>query len=184
MSQDSPLRRAKLRQLFQIYDADGNGVLEQVDFLAVVERFATARGLDSESDAHRRLQELYLSVWDELQREADADGDGQVTLQEMRSYLDRVTHDPALFVQQVLTITELLFGVLDANSDGLITEKEYLEFASCLGFKADSEVFARLSPPQGMTEVTLRQRITEFYFSEQQDAPGNWLFGRLEEVQA
>lgn len=181
--EESQLRLAKIRQLFHVYDADRNGILEKTDFQAVVDRFARARNLDPGAEAYQSLQTTYLSVWSNLKREADEDGDGQVTFEEMHSYHDTITHDPLLFHQQVVSLTDSLFQLLDSDDDGQIVESEYLDFASCLGFEADSDLFRHLSPRGEMDKKTLRERLSEFYFSEQPESRGNWFFGRIEELE-
>ena len=98
----------------------------------------------------------------------------------MKFYHDLITHDPALFHTHVVGLTDFLFELLDSNSDGEISEAEYLEFASCLGFEADGELFTHLTSGQSFEKKLLRKRISEFYFSELVEAPGNWLFGRFE----
>lgn len=181
IGEDSPLKVAKIQRLFDVYDADQNGVLEKADFQSVVDNFARARQLPPESSQYQRLQSTYMNIWAGLQREADEDGDGQVTLEEMRYYHDLVIYDPSLFQKHVVGLTELLFELLDSNSDGTISESEYLEFARCLRFEADSGLFQHLTESRGFSKELLRQRISEFYYSELPDAPGNWLFGRLDQ---
>ena len=181
---NSSLRLAKVRHLFDIYDADGNGVLEKFDFQSIAENFARARGLKDGSESYQRLRDRYLQIWSHLQREADENGDGKISFEEMLSYHNLVTHDPSLFHAQVVSLTEHLFDVLDSDSDGTITRGEYFEFASCLSFQVNPEDYETITQGEVFTKKLLRQRLSEFYFSELPDAPGNRLFGHIPEVTA
>ncbi|HIB69200.1 MAG TPA: hypothetical protein EYO33_29965 [Phycisphaerales bacterium] len=175
----SSLRQAKVRHLFNIYDADGNGVLEKFDFQSIADNFARARGLESEADSYRRLRDGSLKVWSRLQQHADKNGDGKITLEEMLSYHNLITHDPALFQEQVVSLTEGIFQVLDSDSDGVITRGEYFEFASCLGFQALPEDYELITQGQEFTRELFQERLSEFFLSQRADSPGNRLFGKV-----
>lgn len=177
----SPLREAKLRHMFSVYDHDGNGLVERADYDATIANFASARQLTPGSMEYRRLEEAYLSVWHGLVREADADGDQGISFEEMLHYNERIIHDPQLFDEHVVALGDLLFELLDANGDGHVIEDEYVEFLRCLGVDGDQGAFTRLdlSGAGKLSKRDVRQRIQEFYFSDREDAPGNWLFGPL-----
>ena len=177
----SELKRAKLRRMFSVYDYDDNGFIERSDYEAVIANLAGARQLEPGSSTYEELKRSYLSVWEWLRREADTDHDGRVSFEEMLHYNERVTHDPRLFQEQVVALGDLLFELLDRDRDGHVTRQEYHEFATCLRFqpgeafsKLDVDGKGRLSKPE------VHRRIHEFYFSDLEDAPGNWLFGPLE----
>lgn len=40
----SEFQRTKLRSMFEAFDADGNGYLEEADFVALAERWGGCRG--------------------------------------------------------------------------------------------------------------------------------------------
>lgn len=176
----SPLKLAKARTLFSVYDNDGNGFIERADFEAVADNFVQIRSLTSDSEQSQRLRHLYLNIWEELQSVADEDGDGRVSFPEMLSYLDKLTHDPCLFHQQVVTLSELLFRLLDVDGDGSIAYSEYQEFAECLRFETSEENFSRLSQgAASLSAAQLSKRLQEFYYSENPSSAGNVLFGNL-----
>ena len=181
--EDTPLRLAKAKTLFSVYDYDDNGFIEKADFEAVAENFAKARELPTESEARQKIKELYLGIWAELENVADEDRDGRVSFSELLAYLDKLTHDPALFHQQVMVLSELLFELLDSDGDGSITFQEYSEFACCLRFETSLENFSQLSQKnESMTRVDFLRRLQEFYYSEDPDAQGNVFYGDLKEL--
>ncbi|MCA9797348.1 MAG: EF-hand domain-containing protein [Candidatus Eremiobacteraeota bacterium] len=174
----TPIRLAKARTLFSVYDHDRNGVLERADFEAVADNVARAR-----SAPHEEVRRLCLSIWNELQQVADEDGDGRVSFQELLAYLDLLTHDPLLFHQQVLTLSRLLFEILDSDHDGRITQAEYIEFAGCLRFSADRRTFLTLTEgADSLSAEQLQLRLQEFYYSDRPESPGNLFFGPLVEA--
>lgn len=173
------LQKAKMKRMFDVYDFDRNGFIERKDYLDVIKNLASLRQYAPGSPEHATLQSAYLTVWEALRTHADTNRDNRVSFEEMLTYNEALMADTDQFQQQVMGLGHLLFDILDVDEDGSISESDYLQFAKCLRFEASRESFARLAPQGQISKEEITERIREFYFSEDESAPGNWLFGEL-----
>ncbi|HXE71265.1 MAG TPA: EF-hand domain-containing protein [Candidatus Nitrosotenuis sp.] len=187
----TPLQRRKLSRKFALLDTDHDGRLRQGDLQRVQAYLASMRSLDAGSPEGTRLVELFSSYWKALERSCDRDWDGTVTLEEWLHY-----HDLALWREAEALATSshyhgtlegaagFLFELLDADGDGRITRQEYRQFLSACGLDAHeaAECFMRLDLDGDgyLSRDEMLTLVDEFYFSQNEDAPGNWLFGAHE----
>ncbi len=180
----SELLRKKYTHLFNILDADGNGVLEKEDNVAYAKRGAEIRGLGEDSPAYQTALEYSNARWEKLQAVADKNADGVVSLDE---YLHFVETDlqRAKEKGELSTIKEEwagVFDMLDIDGSGEITLEEYRIGMQMIGVEKSIDIeenFKRLDIDGDgvVSRAEAMQRIAEFYFGDDPDAPGNYLFG-------
>jgi Ca2+-binding EF-hand superfamily protein len=184
----SPFRKRKLEKKFHVFDANGNGYLEKADFDIIVEHLAAAAKVAPGSPYHRQLTERYAQYWDHLQRFADVNRDGHVTLEEWTDY-----HEAALEFEQELRnakvdgftrqVADLIFDTVDRDGDGSVTREDYGVF--CSGFQIGGaqcdEAFRHLdlNGDGRITRDEIEKAVDEFHFSDDPNAAGNWLYGPL-----
>ena len=175
------LQQAKLKKLFDVYDYDGNGFVEREDYLGVIKNLASLKEWAPGTPEYMALQNAYLSLWEGLKDHADTDFDGKVDFAEMSAYCLALMSDPDQFQDKIIGLGALLFELLDVDEDGVVSKSDYLQFARCLRFDPGEEAFAHLDVGNkgGLSKGAALARIEEFYLSQDEQAPGNWLFGKL-----
>ncbi|MEM1167940.1 MAG: hypothetical protein AAGJ08_02295 [Cyanobacteria bacterium P01_H01_bin.35] len=65
------LQTRKWTRLFQVYDANGNGVVEKDDFEAIFQNVAKARNLTQGTPQYEELHGKFMEDWEHLRKDAD-----------------------------------------------------------------------------------------------------------------
>ncbi len=181
-----PLQQRKLIRLFNIYDADNSGELNRFDF----EFLACKLGQGKPWSVLRDVKAKYLDFWMEIKEISDKNEDGRVSLDEWLEAHDQLISS-GKFDKIILDITEGFFELFDADKNGHITIDEYFDFAIAYNLFGDpyqaasfpyqkfEEAFNKLDLKQnGYIDLEqLRQLNRDFFYSDDPNSPGNWLFG-------
>jgi len=172
-------QQRKLEKMFELYDANKDGYIEAADYERVGEGFATGTGCAPGSPDFERLRATYLGFWEHLRQAADADQDGKVTREEFVA-----SYETLLAMRE--TIEQVSRGILqmtDRDGDGKISRGEYGANMQAYGLDAPAadEAFGHLDRDgDGFIDTDeLMQNVEEFFFGEDEAAPGNWLVGPL-----
>ncbi len=178
------MNATRLTRLFNVLDADGNGLLEAADFDRVATELTRSQALAEGSQAS--LGQRYRHLWETLAAACDANRDGRVTLQEWLAHHEALLDsDRRLRVEQpayrspIETTARFLFDVLDANQDGRISREEYRAFATAHGLSPDvaDQAFEKVAPHGFLRREELVDMVLEFYFADE-DCLGTWLFNK------
>jgi len=186
MTMSAPaLLDGKLAHAFKQLDVNQNGQIELDDLLELGNRVLTALKVAPESADGRALAAAYEQLWGALVREADTNHDGMLSPQEyvtaMRSaFFERHGGFDEAF-RPAATITVKL---ADADGDGAVTPRDFEILLSAFqATPADAELaFGHLDTDgDGTLSVDeLIEAARHFYAGDDPDAPGNWLFGRID----
>ena len=88
---------------------------------------------------------------------------------------------PENFEEAVLKIADAFMRIVDTNEDGSLNFDEYVRMYDGLGIDPahSSEAFKRLDRDgnNAISYEEFRAAIVEFYLSDDENAPGNWLLG-------
>jgi Ca2+-binding EF-hand superfamily protein len=181
----SQVQQEKARRMFQIYDADDDGVIELEDYLRWVNAVAARRGWDEDAAEYRQLRSNAVKRWITLQKYADDDTNERVTLAEYLYWVQRrleeadESGDYAAYEQWA---TEL-FHFFDRENDGRVSLEEYRAAVAEYGTDAESaeESFRRLDTSDDgyITRDEMIGVLTDFWVSDDPDAPANHAFGPL-----
>jgi len=176
----SDLQKRKLTSMFKAYDFDDDGFLVEADYQKVIDNLAEARGWKPDSPQYETLRDAYMGVWQGLRSHADANRDDRVSFDEMVAYNQGVMESRVRFEGEVLALGGLLFDLADMDGDGQIQPADMASFHRCLGEDIPSgDVFRRLDTNGDgrISKDEIVRHVSDFYYSSDPDAPGNWLFG-------
>jgi len=176
----TPLQKAKLANLFAMYDANHDGVIRREDFVQVFNAMMSSRNWTSDSEQYKKMQPQFMSRWDQMRKFADTNKDDEVTLDEYLAYWDDAGQRGA-FEQAARGITELAFQTIDANGDGMISMAELKSFQSTHGLDAGNAgaVYAKMGWPEShmMSKDEHLGLVRDFFESQDPQAAGNLFFG-------
>ncbi|NET03476.1 MAG: hypothetical protein F6K16_01800 [Symploca sp. SIO2B6] len=179
----SQLQKQKLPRLFAKYDADKNGFIEQADFERFLKTYSQFRGWTPDSPEYNSFQSKLTSRWNSMQKYADTNRDDKISLDEWLVYIDNVLNDQEAYEAQLHGIAAFAFSVFDINGDNQLSLEEYRQFykAGGLGENEANEIFRRLnlSDDDSISKEKYLELIDQFFRSEDPEAPGNFLFGKV-----
>jgi juvenile hormone diol kinase len=170
----------KWTHLFNIYDTDNSGVVTKEDFELKAQTIAKLLQIEQQSAAYNRLYTEVIADWEHLQKDADQDGDGQVTLEEWLAHgYTRITSSNMYETCQ--KEAKAVFELFDQNGDGLLSRQEYCTLIKAWGV-SDQEVEVAcskvgLGEDNTLTKEQLVQLLGQFHKSDDPDSPGNYMFG-------
>ena len=189
----SEVQKHKFTFQFHLLDVNGNGTLEEADFVRVAEMLSEEQGWPEDSSARQRLTQHYRQTWVLLQAACDANNDMKVTLKEWLDYLtDALSRDRkeresnAGYLSPIEGVARFIFNLFDTNSDGKVSKEEHRAFCNAVGLdqaQIDSS-FSKLDVDGDgfLPEEEVMDMVLEFYFSDDPQVSGNWLFGPVPEL--
>ena len=124
------VQKRKLKLAFESYDFDHNGVLDKPDLERAATQTSKIKDLEEGSTEENKVESVYTIGWDDLQKLADADNDGNITLEEWYVFFDGLISDRDKIEQFLKAAATKLIPNLDADGDGKITQQDYKEFIS------------------------------------------------------
>lgn len=176
--------------MFDLIDVDGNGVLEYEDFRMVVDTMSEERGWSS---THRRYVGLVAAnrrLWNMMARHIDADANGEITMAEWLTFhIQAFINDPQLKgtdpeLSVALRSTARFFcDMLDSDGNGKVTLEDYISFCEAYNVpeteaRQSFELFDQ-NKDGILQQHEVQALVTEFYLSDEPEAPGNVFFGML-----
>jgi Ca2+-binding EF-hand superfamily protein len=174
-------QKRKLNALFNLYDVNQDGFVEQADFEHIVQNLATIQGFQPGSSGYTRLSANHMAVWHNIQQLSGAPGSQRVTPEEFIAGHDRLLSVKDTFLATVGSFADSIIELSDRDGDRRLSQQEYV--ANLRSFNADeavaTEAFRRLDRNGDgyLTHDEISQAVEEFYYSEDPEAPGNWLIG-------
>lgn len=179
------LQQKKLTRYFRVYDIDDDGRVGPADFERVIENVRALHGLGAQSAGLAALRVGYSNRWDAIQAAADTDGDGGIDLQEWLAYWDEVLSDDARYEEEVAILKARFFEIFDTDEDGVIGPDEFCNFFSVYGLSAAlaRQIFMDLDVNGDgvVSHEELMGMVREFFRADDPQAPGNFLFGPLDD---
>ncbi|MFD7629565.1 EF-hand domain-containing protein [Streptomyces sp. NPDC059851] len=108
---------AAKRRIFAMLDADGDGVVSRAEYLARVDRAASALGRGADHPVVSAARRAHEVVWQDM----DADRDGRVTFEEYRTWAG---YDA--FERSCRPALGSLFDIADLDADGYVSRDEFV----------------------------------------------------------
>ncbi|MER6850116.1 EF-hand domain-containing protein [Streptomyces flaveolus] len=175
----SGFQRAKIQAMFDAFDADGNGYLEEGDFEALAARWGRLPRVAASPELAGRVRSVTLGWWPYLAEAADADGGGQVGMDELMTVVDRLP----LMREAVAATAETIFDAVDENGDGRISRVEHQRLIDTWHGRSTTtgEVFDRLDQDGDgyLSRTEFALLWTQFWISDDPAEPGNVMCGPI-----
>jgi Ca2+-binding EF-hand superfamily protein len=174
----SEFRRRKVSAGFGELDVDGDGYVGANDIEQLVKNHGDAYGYPENTPEYAELERRTMDVWTQL-KQFDADGDGRVSLAEYVAGFDAFTSERDAFMNGMTALVDAFYLMADRDNDGKITEDELVRhFRAWSHTEAQAhDAFRRLDRNSNgaIAKEEWMQNLEEYYFSEDPNAPGNWL---------
>ncbi|WP_049580142.1 EF-hand domain-containing protein [Streptomyces sp. SBT349] len=168
------VQRVKL--VFGLFDADGNGFIEADDFELMGERVAEAAA-GSEEGAKGAMRDAFRGYWAALAAELDANQDNRIDPDEFTA----IVLAPERFDAALTAFAESLAALGDPDGDGLIERPLFRALMLAIGFApANIEALFDAFEPDGEDRITVDTWVTgikEFYAPDKAGIPGDRLVG-------
>lgn len=174
----SEFRKRKVSAGFGELDVDGDGYVGNGDIERLVKNHGDAYEHAEGTQEYADLQRRTMDVWTQL-KQFDADGDGRVSLAEYVAGFDAFLSQRDAFMSSMTTLVDAFYQMADEDNDGRITEDELVRHFRAWGHTEQQarEAFPRLdrNTNGAISKEEWMQNLEEYYFSEDPEAPGNWL---------
>lgn len=180
MSSDA--KTGKFNNLFDWFDQNHDGYITHDDLRQMTGLFVGLPRGDSPENS-QPMREAFEQWWSLLLASGDADADGRIGREEFIRIMKSSVTAPENFEEVVIRIADAFMRIVDTTGDGSLNFTEYVQMYEGLGVdtKHSTESF-RILDRNGTGAISheeFRAAIVEFYLSDDENAPGNWLLGPI-----
>jgi Ca2+-binding EF-hand superfamily protein len=170
----------KFGRVFDWFDQTGDGWLTRSDFEKMAEMFKALAEEDDEANK-TAMEKAFMFWWDTLLEAGDGEPADKIGKQQFIGIMHSSVIEPETFENAIGGIADGLIAALDTSGDGTLSQEEYVRMYDALGIPPETsgEAFRRLDR-DGNGEISnaeFHQALFEYYLSDDENAPGNWLLG-------
>lgn len=112
------------RRIFAMLDADADGTVSRDEYLARVDRVASAVGRTAGDPRVAAARLAHEAVWQDM----DADADGHVTFEQYRAWAGQEA-----FERTCRPVLGSMFDLADADADGRLDRSEFRRLRTAMG---------------------------------------------------
>ena len=176
-------QKEKLTHYFKLLDYDHNGVIEKADFTAIAENLCILWGFKEGTEQFNKYTHLFGQCWTDFKNLIQHSNPHSATMEEWFTFADiyLVNGEEDFFNRYILKVLSELFDCFDANGDGFISLEEYIDLFMAyhieVRYSAKSFIRLDLNNDDLLSKVELLTAVEQFFKSDDQESPGNWLFG-------
>ncbi len=169
------VRNAKLALAFKALNLSGSGQLSLADLESIAQSLAQRLHCDAERE--RALIDAFQAWWNQL-----GAGDGTLSVGTFTEVMGaRADGDDAFYDQGIGKIMNALIQAADRDSDGIISQDEYLSLYAATEADTDAVLDGYrqfdLNDDGAVTVEEFQKRVREFYSSAGLEAAGSFLLG-------
>lgn len=125
----------RLEERFNLWDHNGNGVIERSDFEQEIQNILDRFGADSSGPGAAGLRAAYLGLFDRLAQAAGTDRmDKEAFLQAAEAEI--VSRGNAGFAEVLQPTIQAIMGIADTDGDGEISPAELERWFEAIGLNA------------------------------------------------
>ncbi|MEU6840502.1 EF-hand domain-containing protein [Streptomyces sp. NPDC046716] len=176
----SEFQRVKVQAMFDVFDVDGNGYLEEGDFEALTARWGTLPRVAASPELASRVRMVIMGWWQHLSAIGGGSGAERIGMDELMAMVDRL---PAM-EQAVVATADVIFDAVDENGDGRISQGEHERLIDTWHGRTipTSDVFARLDHDGDghLSRSEFAVLWAQFWISDDPAEPGNLMCGPVE----
>ena len=177
-------QRRKLNRMFEMYDVDKNGFVEQADYEQIARNLSTIYRLAPNSPEHAGVHAHQMGFWQGIRGLSTAPDRCRVTRDEFLKGYESLLGKKEQFLAQMGGFADAVISVSDRNHDGVLSLKEYAD--NLRGFdmglsEEDALETARRLDGDGdgkLTRQDIMSLLEEFFYSDDPKAAGNSLLGK------
>lgn len=180
----TPLQERKARRMFEVFDINNDGTVERNDFTLILNKLAEVVPFSRQSETYRGLNYLYQNRWKKMLFFADSDKNEQISIDEWVSYCNSLIEKDS-YEEDILPITCYvirLFADQNKKEDFKIDVSVFEKFFGAYGIDKElaQQTFEKLDINKKgyLTEEQITKYWREFYESNDENALGNWFFGK------
>ncbi|OWF53609.1 sarcoplasmic calcium-binding proteins I, III, and IV-like [Mizuhopecten yessoensis] len=177
-SELTKFQKAKILRVFNIlYDSNKDGYIEEKDFTLAIEKVCLILEWPENSEKHRETEEALGLIWTGLKTYADVNADGRVSKDEwICMWEDCIRSNTVPEWQE--KFMEFMFNVNDKSGDKEIDAKEYeTYYSNYISVEECRMAFHKMSGGENISRSEFRKLWKEYFFSDDREAKGNYLFG-------
>jgi hypothetical protein len=169
----------KVTYLVGLCDQNGDGFLEMEDFEMWIDRLAAIRSWAPGTEGYQRLEKVFLEAAQGLLT-ASGDDNGRAPISAVS---DAITSIAEAGGPELDGWADGFFQLLDGDEDGVIGPAEYRDLMASVSIdsaEADQS-FTRLdlNGDDQLSKEEFTRLYRDFFHSDDPDAPGSWLWGRV-----
>ena len=171
----SELRKQKMTRFFNIYDADSDGCVTKADFEMPVQAGAAFLGYAPGSPKYDEMYQRSMGWWSYIR---DQSGSDPITLAEFLTVMDALVNDRVTLNEIVMAHVSFTFELWDRDSDGLMSEEEFVAAHTAYNTKEEAarEAFGKLDRDgdRQLSYAEIMLAVEEYFVSDDPQALGNW----------
>lgn len=182
----TPIQKRKLTHLFNILDADKNGILQPDDFTIVADRISNLLGYSKDSNSRLSLEarsfRLFIQLLTDLNKE-----EASIYYEEWIELFDKILlKNERLMYSYIQRTAAYMFMLFDQNGDQVVSEEEYMDMFRAYNISDEYVRIAFKKLDDNGDGVLQKDEIIygfhDFFMSSDPDAKGNWIFGKWDSV--
>jgi juvenile hormone diol kinase len=174
----------KLTKLFKFWDANGNGVLDEPDYMQVAQRLSAERGWAPGTPEHDFLHQKLHEDWLEAKKFADTNDDNKISLEEWIIFCETFMGDPEMYDITVTNVASAIVDAVDVDNNGYLDKKEWQLLFRIYGKPNDEAIYAHdIMSENGKVKIDkakVLQLLNDFFYSNDTSLAGNYMFGKLD----
>eukprot|EP01120_Amphizonella_sp_Union-15-10_P015743 TRINITY_DN814_c0_g3_i2.p1 TRINITY_DN814_c0_g3~~TRINITY_DN814_c0_g3_i2.p1 ORF type:complete len:183 (+),score=30.27 TRINITY_DN814_c0_g3_i2:106-654(+) len=176
------LQRKKILYAFHLWDANGDGVIEQIDFEQYSDNVAGLLKLEPTSEGAKAIKAHFQGLFERQLQASDTDKDGKISEKE---FLDHYAKDYVIpnNIEAIMKTATEIFTFVDRNRDGEIDLQEYIFFLAAWRVPEENakKAFSILTENSGkLSFEKFLHYCKEFWLSDDPNSIGNNFFGILD----
>ena len=184
----TPLQERKAKRMFEVFDINNDGKIERNDFNLILNRLSDVVPFSKQSETYKGLNYLYQNRWKKMLFFADGiidnEKDKMISVEEWIAYCNSLIEKNS-YEEDILPITCYvirLFANQNEKENFKIDVYVFEKFFSAYGIDKELAVqtFKKLDVQEKgyLTEDEITTYWREFYESDDENALGNYFFGK------